>query len=621
MTSTKDERAPRDPSKKPCRFFHLNDCFRGDRCHMVHAPKDSLAPCQVHLFWMEDPWSRPACEWGELCTYPHPREEGPEDAELLRTNVALQTENSQLARVREYAAEVLGKGGAATDTGVARSGTSRYNQKLALLEARDPEEFSRRCVSDPSLCRSLLRVYLLGGGVCRSLEEAGKAASDAVAAGKYPVKPSPVGDGESGAAAAAAAGDVPAPGGATASPPPPPPPPLRVRVQALPKVMEMQLIDEDSTFWDDNFPNLVRERQSGAFTHVLSVVFSRGAFLWGLAEAETHGRSIIENNNEDSAVCRAFYKIKEVTSRAELSYGEDWTAIDIGAAPGGWTSFLASKCRRVLSVDPAELDPSVLALPNVVHVRQLVQNATGVLLDLLAEVPPRTATASTSHEEQNGGESGGGSGGGGGRAGAGASSPNDGITRRRGNDAADSPSPASSAGGTVWCAAGAKPGLAARSEESRGAQLVVSDMNAEPSVVASVLLSAMAAGLARPGAVVVATFKDFCGRHKRMRDEVASALARLKAGTAASEGDGDGDGYGDGGGDGGGGVVRAAGHDGDVVAVADRGYNGGGAGIEATTTAVAGAGGRWRLEGIKTMKLLAGGRAEVTIVARVAYEV
>lgn len=32
-------------------------------------------------------------------------------------------------------------------------------------------------MSDPSLCRSLLRVYLLGGGVCLSLEEAGKAVS------------------------------------------------------------------------------------------------------------------------------------------------------------------------------------------------------------------------------------------------------------------------------------------------------------------------------------------------------------------------------------------------------------------------------------------------------------
>lgn len=38
-------------------------------------------------------------------------------------------------------------------------------------------------------------------------------------------------------------------------------------------------------------------------------------------------RSIIENNTEDTAVCRAFYKITEVYSRAELSFGEDWTAV------------------------------------------------------------------------------------------------------------------------------------------------------------------------------------------------------------------------------------------------------------------------------------------------------
>ena len=57
--------------------------------------------------------------------------------------------------------------------------------------------------------------------------------------------------------------------------------------------MELQLIDEDSTFWEDNFPNLERERQVGAFSHVLSVVFARGAYLWGLAEAATHGRRCV----------------------------------------------------------------------------------------------------------------------------------------------------------------------------------------------------------------------------------------------------------------------------------------------------------------------------------------
>lgn len=64
------------------------------------------------------------------------------------------------------------------------------------------------------------------------------------------------------------------------------------------QVMERQLTDEKSSFWGDNFPGMVRERQAGVFSHVLSVIFVRGAYLYGLAEAATHGRSIIENNNE-----------------------------------------------------------------------------------------------------------------------------------------------------------------------------------------------------------------------------------------------------------------------------------------------------------------------------------
>lgn len=315
----------------------------------------------------------------------------------------------------------------------------------------------------------------------------------------------------------------------------------------------------------------------------------------------------------------------------------------------------------MISVDPAELDPTVLALPNVVHVRALVQNVIGELLDLLAGAPPPTGTTASPHPTQNGGDSGGGGDGDGG------------VKCSRNSDAVSSPSPSPSASsaGTAGGAEGMEKG-----QRHGGAQLVVSDMNAEPSVVAGVILSAMAAGLVRPGALVVATFKDFCGRHKRMRDEVALALARLKAGTAAAEGGGGGD-------SGGGIVVGVAGESADVVAVAGPGpAAGGGKEAAATTapppptataagspqcdpaggggavaaegegvaplgkdacraetavaakrgddvegagketkTAVAGTGGLWKLERVETMKLLAGGRAEVTIVARAACEV
>ncbi len=47
-------------------------------------------------------------------------------------------------------------------------------------------------------------------------------------------------------------------------------------------------------------------------------------------------------------------------------------AVDVGAAPGGWTRLLARACAPVYAIDPANLDPDVVALPNVVHIKGLI---------------------------------------------------------------------------------------------------------------------------------------------------------------------------------------------------------------------------------------------------------
>jgi hypothetical protein len=45
-------------------------------------------------------------------------------------------------------------------------------------------------------------------------------------------------------------------------------------------------------------------------------------------------------------------------------------AIDVGASPGGWTSYLADSCGyHVVAIDPAELHPDVQARPGVHHLR------------------------------------------------------------------------------------------------------------------------------------------------------------------------------------------------------------------------------------------------------------
>jgi hypothetical protein len=51
-------------------------------------------------------------------------------------------------------------------------------------------------------------------------------------------------------------------------------------------------------------------------------------------------------------------------------------AIDVGAAPGGWTSYLADSCGyNVIAIDPAELHPDVVARPGVHHIRTKAADA------------------------------------------------------------------------------------------------------------------------------------------------------------------------------------------------------------------------------------------------------
>ena len=66
---------------------------------------------------------------------------------------------------------------------------------------------------------------------------------------------------------------------------------------------------------------------------------------------------------------RAELKLREALERFDIALEPSWRALDVGAAPGGWTKVLAETVAEVIAVDPAELDPTVAALPNVRHLR------------------------------------------------------------------------------------------------------------------------------------------------------------------------------------------------------------------------------------------------------------
>nr|NIM04201.1 hypothetical protein [Armatimonadota bacterium]NIO95682.1 hypothetical protein [Armatimonadota bacterium] len=66
---------------------------------------------------------------------------------------------------------------------------------------------------------------------------------------------------------------------------------------------------------------------------------------------------------------RAEQKIKEALELFDIHINAGSRALDLGAAPGGWTTHLASLAKEVHAVDPAELAPEIEALENVIHLR------------------------------------------------------------------------------------------------------------------------------------------------------------------------------------------------------------------------------------------------------------
>ncbi len=73
---------------------------------------------------------------------------------------------------------------------------------------------------------------------------------------------------------------------------------------------------------------------------------------------------------EDGQISRAKFKLLE----AEATFGIDFSAfhqgLDIGAAPGGWTSFLLERGLKVTAVDPAKMEPSLMKYANLTFLRK-----------------------------------------------------------------------------------------------------------------------------------------------------------------------------------------------------------------------------------------------------------
>jgi 23S rRNA (cytidine2498-2'-O)-methyltransferase len=72
---------------------------------------------------------------------------------------------------------------------------------------------------------------------------------------------------------------------------------------------------------------------------------------------------------EDGQISRAEFKLLEAIEVFGLALPEEGIALDLGAAPGGWSRVLLHRGLGVLAVDPANLDPRVAINPDLEHYR------------------------------------------------------------------------------------------------------------------------------------------------------------------------------------------------------------------------------------------------------------
>jgi 23S rRNA (cytidine2498-2'-O)-methyltransferase len=73
-------------------------------------------------------------------------------------------------------------------------------------------------------------------------------------------------------------------------------------------------------------------------------------------------------------ISRAYLKIVEALRWSELPVAAGDRCVEIGSSPGGSCIALLERGLRVTGIDPAEMDPAVLAHPNFTHVRARVKD-------------------------------------------------------------------------------------------------------------------------------------------------------------------------------------------------------------------------------------------------------
>ncbi len=112
--------------------------------------------------------------------------------------------------------------------------------------------------------------------------------------------------------------------------------------------------------------------------NIISIFLTRKECYIGVGTAwenlSSYNGGMVMFAKDEEQISREEYKLLEAFEVFGLDLRNFRTAIDLGAAPGGWTKTLVERGLRVLAVDPAELDAKLLENNNVVHHRLMAED-------------------------------------------------------------------------------------------------------------------------------------------------------------------------------------------------------------------------------------------------------
>jgi 23S rRNA (cytidine2498-2'-O)-methyltransferase len=110
------------------------------------------------------------------------------------------------------------------------------------------------------------------------------------------------------------------------------------------------------------------------YTHIIQVVYAYNRYHFGITKVNNDRPMFNVLFSElEEVVCRAYYKLAEFFIVESVQATPNMKAIDIGAAPGGWSSYLATRGIRTLAVDPGALR---IEHELITHVQKRVEDAT-----------------------------------------------------------------------------------------------------------------------------------------------------------------------------------------------------------------------------------------------------